>query len=109
MDCQAKNPYLPVTTRDAGLVAPEDANELYEGAGDCFDLDWAVDEDGLPVEISAIHYIKVQSASLTLSCGGIGEKSTEVNVVTPVIGSSSIVGVSEAPTAISVDGDRLSS
>ncbi len=108
VDCLAKDPYLSVTNRSAGLIAPENADKLYEGAGDCFDLDWAVDKSGLPVGISEIHYIKVQSASLTLGCGGIGEKSTEVNVVTPVMGNAVAVGVSTPPAQISVAGVALS-
>lgn len=106
VDGKAKNPYLSVT-KQTGLQTPSDAEEIYEGAGDCFDLAWAVDEKGLPAALEEIHYIKVQTASLTLISGGIGEKSTEVNVVVPVTPGASAVGVSKPPVKISVGGTSL--
>lgn len=107
VDCRAKNPYLFVTKQKEGLIAPADLKEIYEGAGDCFDLDWAVDETGMPVELDEIHYIKVQTASLTLSLGGIGEKSTEVNVVARATAGDTEVGVSAPPARILVAGAAL--
>lgn len=103
----AKNPYLETTAKQ-GLIGPDDADKLYEGAGDCFDLAWAVDKDGLPVKLPYIHYIKVQTAQpVTLITGAIGEKSTEVNVVARVLSSSSDVGISSPPEVITVGGKEL--
>ncbi len=107
VDSRAKNPYLPVTKLTAGLAGPENAQEIYEGAGDCFDLDWAVDGNGLPVELDSVNYIKIQTATVDYAIGGIGEKSTEVNVVTRAMGNSSAASVSAPPSAIVVDGVSL--
>ena len=43
-----------------------------------FMIDWAVDEDGNPVELDHIDFIKVYSAQLDY-CGWLGEVSTEVS------------------------------
>ena len=51
--------------------------------GDQFDLDWAVDEDGMPVELDSVSYIRVATAS-SIYAGAIGEKSTEVSTVNRV-------------------------
>ena len=75
----------------------------YNRYGDGFDLDWAVDEDGYPVKLDEIHYVKVQTASFIMA-GAIGEKSTEVNAVTRTIGEKT-VGKTELPTSIKV-GDK---
>lgn len=42
-----------------------------------FKLDWAVDEDGKPVTLQQIDFVKVYNATLQ-ECGWIGEASTEV-------------------------------
>ena len=56
--------------------------EKYDGYGDGFDLKWAVDKDGNPVDSSKlkIHYVKVQTASF-INGGAIGEKSTEISCI----------------------------
>ncbi len=43
-----------------------------------FDIDWAVDEDGRPVALTEVNFVRVQSA-LFQYCGWIGETSTEVS------------------------------
>ncbi|WP_455543444.1 InlB B-repeat-containing protein, partial [Intestinibacter sp.] len=75
----------------------------YDQYGDGFDLDWAVDENGYPVKLDEIHYVKVQTASFIMA-GAIGEKSTEVNAVTRTFGENE-VGKTTAPTSITV-GDK---
>jgi hypothetical protein len=112
-DARAGNPYLRVTAQKQGLNGPSDMDALYEGAGDCFDLAWAVDENGLPASIDEIHYIKVQSAlgsgiKAGDKIGGTGEPSTEVNAVSSVPANKTPVGLSAAPTRILVDGVALS-
>ena len=67
---------------------------------------WAVDETGLPVELDSIHYIKVQTASLTTGVGGIGEKSTEVNAVTRVFGENVPSGLRKI-RAFLVNGEEI--
>lgn len=104
---RAKNPYLKITQR-TGLVGPDDMQELYEGAGDCFDLTWAVDENGLPVKLSQVHYVKVQTATPpNPPYGGIGEKSTEVNVIARAVPSEENAGVSTAPGKIIAGGNEI--
>jgi len=45
--------------------------------GDGFDLSWAVDEDGIPVSVNNVHYVRVYSAVL-YNAGIFGETSAEV-------------------------------
>ena len=103
---RAKNPYLEVTKMQ-GLIGPESVKEIYEGAGDCFDLDWAVDKDGMPVNLSKIHYVKIQTASPDTVMGSFGEKSTEVNVVARAVPSDTDMGISEAPKKILIGGKEI--
>ena len=42
-----------------------------------FKIDWAVDEDGVPVTLPMIHFVKVYNA-MNQYCGWLGETSTEV-------------------------------
>lgn len=49
----------------------------YETANKGFKLDWAVDDDGTPVTLKKIDFVKVYSAVLQ-QCGWLGETSTEV-------------------------------
>jgi putative cell wall-binding protein len=100
---ESMNPYLPVYSVGSG-IAPK-TGEYYEYGGDNFDLAWAVDENGLPVQLDAVHYIRVQTASF-IDGGAIGEKSTEVNAVTRAKAESALVGKTEAPR-IFVDGTEI--
>lgn len=64
--------------------------------GDMFDLDWAVNEDGMPVDIDSVSYIRVATAS-SIYAGAIGEKSTEVTAVNRVTNTAEeAVGKTEA-------------
>ena len=95
------NPYL-------GTRSSASSKRTFRDGVDCFDLKWAVDEDGLPVKLSGgIHYIKVQTAN-NIDNGGIGEKSTEVNMMRVAEPVSAPVGVTTAPTSITVDGKAIS-
>lgn len=53
------------------------ADNLPNGQEPGFMIDWAIDEDGNPVELDHIDFIKVYSAQLDY-CGWLGEVSTEV-------------------------------
>lgn len=59
----AINPYASTASAVAG--------------GDGFDLSWAVDSEGKPVNISDVHYVRVYSGVL-YNAGIFGETSTEV-------------------------------
>ena len=75
---------------------------------DGFDLQWAVDENGFPVNVSqmAFHYVKIQTASHIVN-GAIGEKSTEVSYMFVPQPEEKAVGKSEMPASITVDGKKL--
>jgi hypothetical protein len=70
-----------------------------------FDLKWAVDENGQPVDLSRkeIRYIKIQTANFVIN-GAIGEKSTEVNGVRVVEPSNTEVYATSMPNGITIDG-----
>ncbi|MGN0629669.1 MAG: hypothetical protein ACI4IW_08600 [Oscillospiraceae bacterium] len=103
----ARNPYWPQP--DYGSNYRNDyVLDVYEFGGDGMDLAWAVDENGQPVTFAnGIHYIKIQTASLGLSGAGVGEKSTEVNCLARAKANDSAVGVTAAPSAITVDGKEV--
>ena len=43
----------------------------------CFDIDWAVDKDGNPVQLDGVDFIRVFTG-VNQSCGWLGETSTEI-------------------------------
>lgn len=51
--------------------------EVENSGGDAFDISWAVDEEGLYVDLELIHFIRVQSGILHQG-GFLGELSTEI-------------------------------
>lgn len=76
--------------------------------GDQFDLEWAVDNNGMPVHLDSISYIKIATAS-SIYAGAIGEKSTEVTAVNRVTNTAaSAVGETVAPMSILVNGKEIS-
>lgn len=75
-------------------------------AGEVFDLDWAVDENGQPVKLDWVKYVKVQTAS-NVDAGGIGEKSTEVSAIYKTEAAETDVGVTAAPSGITVNGTEI--
>ena len=66
-----------------------------------FDLAWAVDTEGTPVNVDGMsfHYVKVVTAS-NIMAGAFNEKSTEVQRVYRASSTGSDVGTTAAPTAI---------
>lgn len=68
-----------------------------------FDVAWAVDEKGIPVDVSnkAFHYIKVATAS-NISAGAFGEKSTEVSYVVRTAAQEEAVGKTTAPAGVTI-------
>ena len=71
-----------------------------------FDLAWAVDAEGTPVNVDGMsfHYVKVVTAS-NIMAGVFFEKSTEVQRVYRATSTGSDVGTTAAPTAISFTGN----
>lgn len=68
-----------------------------------FDVAWAVDKDGIPVDVSTkeFHYIKVATAS-NIYAGSFAEKSTEVTYVARTTAQEDKVGVTAAPTGVTI-------
>lgn len=56
--------------QNATNIAPEELNKGFK-------IDWAVDDEGNPVELKQIDFVKVYNAMLQ-DCGWLGETSTEV-------------------------------
>ena len=68
-----------------------------------FDLAWAVDEAGMPVDVSqrAFHYVKVVTAS-NIWAGSFAEKSTECAGVVRTTAQEEAVGKTTAPTGVTI-------
>ena len=71
------------------------------GGGDGFDLSWAVDDNGVPVPLEGVRYIRVYSGVL-FNAGIFGETSTEVCGLYVANAESSSVGTTAAPTTVSI-------
>ncbi len=71
--------------------------------GDGFDISWAVDENGYPVNLESIKYVKVYTA---VSDYNVGEVSPEILAIARTTGESASVGQTAAPT-ITVNGKTL--
>ncbi len=84
-----------------------DVNPYTEDAtSNGFDLEWAVDEDGNPVELpNGVHYVKVVTAS-NIWAGAFGEKSTEVSYVVRTTAAEENVGRTDKPEAIIVTDEN---
>lgn len=68
-----------------------------------FDVAWAVDEYGVPVDVSEkeFHYIRVATAS-NIYAGAFGEKSTEVTYVIRTTPQDAPVGKTQAPSGVTI-------
>ena len=84
---EATNPYLGEANVKDGM----------------FDLEWAVDAQGNPVDLDSVSYVRVSTAS-NIYAGAIGEKSTEVQYIAKTANTSeTAVGKTAAPDKITVD------
>ncbi|MDD6736177.1 MAG: S-layer homology domain-containing protein, partial [Clostridiales bacterium] len=68
-----------------------------------FDVAWAVDESGTPIDVSGkeFHYIKVATAS-NINAGAFNEKSTEVTYVVRTTPQNAEVGETIAPAGVTI-------
>ena len=84
-----------------GTDNPYGYNDDYKVESSGFDLAWAVDGNGNPVNVSgkSFHYVKVVTAS-NIVAGAANEKSTEVSRVYRASSTGASVGQTPAPTAI---------
>ena len=76
-----------------------------ESHGDGFDLSWAVDENGRPVSLDSVHYIKVITANDVVQ-DITGEKSTEVNAVVRTE-KEKPVGITGGLSKLTIDGKSM--
>ena len=65
--------------------------EVEHSGGDAFDIDWAVDQDGIEVLLDLIHFVKVQNGVLHQG-GWLGEVSTEITGAVDVAPNPGISG-----------------
>lgn len=95
-----------VDTMVNGTENPYGYNDDYKVESSGFDLAWAVDAEGNPVNVDGMsfHYVKVVTAS-NIVAGAANEKSTEVSRVYRASSTGSDVGTTAAPTAISFTGN----
>ena len=84
-----------------GTANPYAENDSYQNASSGFDLAWAVDDAGNPVDVSgkSFHYVKVVTAS-NIVAGAANEKSTEVANIFRADAQAAEVGTTADPTTI---------
>lgn len=94
-----------VDTLVNGRNNPYLENDKYQNASSGFDLAWAVDAEGNPVDVSdkSFHYVKVVTAS-NLMAGAANEKSTEVADLIRATAKENAVGVTTAPEGVTISG-----
>ena len=97
----AKTPFGYVDATPNGEENPYLANDGLQLKSSGFDLAWAVDGNGNPVNVNGMsfHYVKVVTAS-NIMAGAFNEKSTEVTKVYRATPAGASVGQTPAPTAI---------
>ena len=84
-------------------VNPYTYNTNFDLQTNGFDLKWAVDENGEPVDVSdkEFHYVKIVSAS-NLWHSSFGEKSPEIAGVVKTTAQENAVGITSAPAGITI-------
>lgn len=84
-------------------VNPYTDNTNFDLQTNGFDLKWAVDENGEPVDVSdkEFHYVKIVSAS-NLWHSSFGEKSPEIAGVVKTTAQENAVGITSAPAGITI-------
>jgi uncharacterized protein YjdB len=92
-----------VTNISSNPYLKDPANNCKDGQ---FDISWAVDKNGQPVNLDWIQYVKVQTA-VFIDGGVFGEKSTEINAVTLPKQADSEVGKTAAPKSITVGNQKI--
>lgn len=92
-----------------GTSNPYLANSDYSNASSGFDLKWAVDAAGNPVDVTgkSFHYVKVVTAS-NLMAGSANEKSTEVGNLMRATSTGNAVGVTAAPSGVTISSGDTS-
>ncbi len=110
-DVQKNSSTVAGTGEDVNLLTTPVGNPYmkdYDGYGDGFDLKWAVDENGDPVDVKdkKFHYVKVQTASF-INAGAIGEKSAEISSMVRTTPEKESIGTTAAPEKLTVAGTDI--
>lgn len=92
-------------TNDAVNPYSDNHKAIYNGDG--FDISWAVDENGDPVKLDEISYIKVYNPVLSYGTSR-GEISPEILSVSRAKANAEAVGVTEGLSALFVNGEEIS-
>ena len=94
--------YYDTSIRNGKLIEADPYVEAPSRANG-FDLEWAVDDEGMPVDVSGkeFHYIRVSTAS-NIYAGGFKEKSTEVSFVVRTAPQENEVGRTDMPASVTV-------
>ncbi len=82
----------------------ENHKAIYNGDG--FDLSWAVDENGTPVKLNEISYIKIYNPVLSYGTSR-GEISPEILSVSRAKANDNAVGVTEGLSVLFVNGEEI--
>jgi hypothetical protein len=89
-----------------GLPDNPYTDNIEEGSGgDAFDIHWAVDTNGIYVDLDQVHFIRVQNGILA-NAGWLGESSTEITGAfdiapnTSVSGETDFIHIRELPDTI---------
>ena len=80
-------------------------NPTDEGIDGQFDISWAVDENGYPVRLDYVNFVKVQTATF-IDGAMFGEKSTEVSRVC-MIETGEKVSFTKSAESITVNGQEI--
>lgn len=88
-----------ITAKSGNPYSVEHVNNI----GDCFDLSWAVDQEGKPVNLNSIQYVRVQSA-VDIVNKVLGENSVEVGTLTRAVADNEAVGKTIEPSSLTING-----
>ena len=90
----------------SSAVNPYRKNHLIGSNGDGFDLAWAVDENGEPVSLSAVHYVKIYTA-MQQNGGATGEVSSEISGILKAAADKAAVGKTPELTKLTINGETV--
>ena len=98
--------YNPLSKTLATAVNPYRQNHLVDTNADGFDLAWAVNENGEPVSLSNVHYVKVYTAMLK-DGGSTGEVSSEISGILKATPANNEVGETSGLKSLTINGETV--
>ena len=88
--------YADVSPNNKGVSIATNPYEHANAGGGFFDIDWAVDKNGKPVQLDEISFVKVYTNQQT-DGGAVGEKSPEILGVLRINDENKASGKTEVP------------